>query len=324
MEDHDYNSEDYSYPIFDYNYNYHYDDCENCTLPEVNIFEDNPPFILELSLLVLSLLVGVPANIGVIYRVLKVDVRSITSTYILHRAVADLMFFIGNFFKVTGFFMAGWPFGDVMCKLVSALLQVPVFASAMFLALMNLDLFLVLKLDETQSKRKRQQVMRGGAASVWIITFVVAIPVYLYSYLHAERHRICWVIPLMTSIQRFTYLEIAILVFCCVCPLCICWITYIRYSKAFLSSESILGVIQRNKKLMLVLNLIFTVCQNLYWLSRSYQLPFSNSMGAVVMFVILHYCLELSLVLSAAYTFYSKSVKRAEPEEHPVAMALMS
>lgn len=321
MDYHDYTSEYYYFP-----YDYNDDECRNCTTAEADGHDHhNPLLTLEKSLLVLSLLVGVPANIAIIYRVTKPELRCITSTYILHRAVADLLFFIGDFFKVLGNFIGGWVFGDFMCRVMSGFLQVPVFASAMFLALMNVDLFIVLVRGKTQHKAKRQQVMRGGAAIVWTITFVVAIPVYIYSFLNADT-RSCWVIPLMITIQQLSFLEMAIFIFCYVCPLCLCWSCYARYSKApptSLTSECCETIV-RNKKMMLVLNSTFTVCQSVYWLSRSFPVPFHHSISSLVVFIILHYCLELSLVVSAVSTFYYKTVKKVQPAEPPIALPLVS
>ncbi|KAK4325363.1 hypothetical protein Pmani_004077 [Petrolisthes manimaculis] len=310
-------------------YDYHYDyGCLNCTFPTHEYSLANDPLLIqEIVLLILGVVVGVPGNIGVFYMVKsKPELRSITTTYILHRAVADSLFFNGDMIKLINYFMRHWKFGEIICKIYAALLQVPVFASTMFLVLMNVDLYLrLVQVKNQNNKAKRQQIMQVGAAGVWTITLVSAILVSIYSGLD-DNFETCWVLPVMVTAQQLSVLEISIMLLCYALPLALSWGFYAQYVKASstpLSSEDS-EASGKDKKLMLVLNVTFTVCQSLYWLSRSFLVPFHINMGTLVMFVILHYCLELSLVLSVVFTLYYKMLRRGQPENPHIALPLMS
>ncbi|KAK3864148.1 hypothetical protein Pcinc_030136 [Petrolisthes cinctipes] len=309
-------------------YDYHYDyGCLNCTFSEHEYgLADNPLLILEIVLLILGVVVGVPGNIGVFYMVKsKPELRSITTTYILHRAVADSLFFNGDMIKLVNYFMGHWKFGNIVCKIYAALLQVPVFASAMFLVLMNVDLYLMLvRVKNQNNKAKRQQMMRVGAAGVWTITLVSAILVFIYSGL-GYPNETCWVLPVMITAQQLSVLEISILLLCYALPLAVSWGFYAQYVKTPSTPLSLEGseASGRDKKLMLVLNVTFTACQSLYWLTRS-LVPFHFNLGTLVMFVVLHCCLELSLALSVVFTLYYKMLKRGQPENPHIALPLMS
>lgn len=82
--------------------------------------------------------------------------RTISSTdiYLLHLAVADLLFAVTlPFWAVDA--ISGWVFGDAMCKIISMLQEVNFYSAILLLACISIDRYLAIVYSAQTHKQKR-------------------------------------------------------------------------------------------------------------------------------------------------------------------------
>ncbi|XP_067890848.1 C-X-C chemokine receptor type 2-like [Heterodontus francisci] len=104
--------------------------------------------------------------------------RTISSTdiYLLHLAVADLLF-AGTlpFWAVDAIF--GWVFGDAMCKIISMLQEVNFYSGILLLACISIDRYLAIVYSTQTHKQKRPFLIKLVCAAVWVLAIALSLPV---------------------------------------------------------------------------------------------------------------------------------------------------
>ncbi|XP_078408869.1 C-X-C chemokine receptor type 2-like [Cetorhinus maximus] len=113
--------------------------------------------------------------------------RTISSTdiYLLHLAVADLLFAVTlPFWAVDA--ISGWVFGDAMCKIISMLQEVNFYSGILLLACISIDRYLSIAYFTQTHKQKRPFLIKLVCAAVWVVAIVLSLPIlykgeYTYS-----------------------------------------------------------------------------------------------------------------------------------------------
>ncbi|XP_020377453.1 C-X-C chemokine receptor type 1-like [Rhincodon typus] len=101
---------------------------------------------------------------------------SSTDTYLLHLAVADLLFAVTlPFWAVDA--VSGWMFGDAMCKIISMLQEINFYSGILLLACISIDRFLSIVYATQTHKQKRPFISQLVCAAVWLMAFVLSLPV---------------------------------------------------------------------------------------------------------------------------------------------------
>ncbi|XP_043550318.1 C-X-C chemokine receptor type 2-like [Chiloscyllium plagiosum] len=117
---------------------------------------------------------AVTGNI-IVMIVLLYNRRTISSTdiYLLHLAVADLLFAVTlPFWAVDA--VSGWVFGDAMCKIISMLQKVNFYSGFLFLACISIDHYLAT-IYSKQTYRWNRPFL--ACIAVWLLAILLSIPV---------------------------------------------------------------------------------------------------------------------------------------------------
>ncbi|XP_048454506.1 C-X-C chemokine receptor type 2-like isoform X2 [Rhincodon typus] len=121
--------------------------------------------------------------------VLLYDRRTISSTdtYLLHLAVADLLFAVTLPFWIVDA-ISGWVFGDAMCKIISMLQEINFYSGILFLVCITINRYLSIVHATQAQKQKRPFLIMLVCATVWLVSIALSLPVsYKGEYIHFER-----------------------------------------------------------------------------------------------------------------------------------------
>ncbi|XP_066303857.1 neuropeptide FF receptor 2-like [Branchiostoma lanceolatum] len=123
----------------------------------------------------------VVGNTLVCFVVIKIPrMRTVTNYFILNLAVSDLL--VGIFCMpatLADNVVMGWPFGDVMCRLVPFMSTASVVASVFTLLAIAVDRFYAVVLP-TKPKLK-VTAMTKGVITIWMFAIVVSLPLMIFN-----------------------------------------------------------------------------------------------------------------------------------------------
>ncbi|XP_075421902.1 somatostatin receptor type 5 [Ascaphus truei] len=126
--------------------------------------------------------VGLSGNTLVIYVVLRyAKMKTVTNIYILNLAVADVLYMLGLPFIATQNATFSWPFGTFLCRLVMTVDGINQFTSIFCLTVMSIDRYLAVVHPIKSTKWRRPRVAKLISAMVWTFSFLVVLPVIIFS-----------------------------------------------------------------------------------------------------------------------------------------------
>lgn len=140
-------------------------------------------FVIPLTIILLSvaLAVGLPGNSFVVWSILvKMRKRSVTALLVLNLAVADLAVLLTAPFFLHSVGRGTWVFGLAGCRLFHYVCGVSMYASVLLIAAMSLDRSLAVALPFVSQKFRTKSVVWWVLASIWVMSFLLAIPVIMY------------------------------------------------------------------------------------------------------------------------------------------------
>ncbi|CAN9506441.1 unnamed protein product [Ophioblennius macclurei] len=131
-----------------------------------------------------------------IYNTVRNRLKTMTDVYLLHLAVADLLFLCVLPFWVTDA-IKGWKFGIVACKFVSAIYKINFFSSMLLLTCISVDRYIaIVEVTKAQNfKKQRLFYSKLACCVVWFVSALLALPEFIFSQvkifpnqLHSCRH----------------------------------------------------------------------------------------------------------------------------------------
>ncbi|XP_061535212.1 somatostatin receptor type 5 [Phycodurus eques] len=163
--------------------------CALCALPNVSsdVVTQSVPFqgsstLLTAVISVTVFTVGLAGNSLAIYVVLRyAQMKRVTDIYILNLAIADELYIIGLPFLTTQNVLSYWPFGSFLCRLVMTADSMNQFTSIFCLTVMSVDRYLAVVHPIRGSKWRHPRVAKAVSAAVWAASFVVVLPVVIFS-----------------------------------------------------------------------------------------------------------------------------------------------
>ncbi|KAM3916744.1 somatostatin receptor type 5 [Leptodactylus fuscus] len=133
--------------------------------------------------------IGLSGNTLVIYVVLRyAKMKTVTNIYILNLAVADVLFMLGLPFLATQNAISYWPFGTFLCRLVLTVDGINQFTSIFCLTVMSIDRYLAVVHPIKSTKWRRPRVAKLISATVWTLSFLVVLPVVIFSDVQPDFH----------------------------------------------------------------------------------------------------------------------------------------
>ncbi|XP_067890855.1 C-X-C chemokine receptor type 2-like [Heterodontus francisci] len=167
---------DYLYDMFENYTDTEEDDFDPDMSPCTTIINESINTVLTVVYSLVCFL-AVTGNM-VVMVVILYNRRTISSTdiYLLHLAVADLLFAVTlPFWAVDA--ISGWVFGDVMCKIISILQEVNFYSGILLLACISIDRYLAIVYSTQTHKQKRPFVIKLVCAAVWLLAIILSLPV---------------------------------------------------------------------------------------------------------------------------------------------------
>ncbi|XP_068574486.1 somatostatin receptor type 5-like isoform X2 [Cebidichthys violaceus] len=136
---------------------------------------------------IIVFIVGLLGNTLVIYVVIRyTKMKTVTNLYILNLALADELYILGIPFLGTNSVLSYWPYGDFFCKLSMTVDAMSQFASTFCLTVMSIDRYLAVVHPIRSAKWRKPQVAKIFNAMVWVVSFLIVLPVTIYSNVQEE------------------------------------------------------------------------------------------------------------------------------------------
>lgn len=152
-----------------------------------NSFDKALPFSSKLSVATAIIyltvfIVGLLGNTLVIYVVVRyAKMKTVTNMYILNLAVADELYILGIPFLGTQSVLSYWLYGEFLCKVCMTADAMSQFTSIFCLTAMSIDRYLAVVHPIRSAKWRRPQVAKVFNCMVWVLSFLVVLPVTIYS-----------------------------------------------------------------------------------------------------------------------------------------------
>ncbi|XP_040918591.1 somatostatin receptor type 5-like [Toxotes jaculatrix] len=132
-------------------------------------------------------IVGFLGNTLVIYVVVRyTKMKTVTNMYILNLALADELYILGIPFLGTNSALSYWPYGDFFCKVCMTADAMSQFTSTFCLTVMSIDRYLAVVYPIQSAKWRKPQVAKVLNGMMWVVSFLIVLPVTIYSHVQEE------------------------------------------------------------------------------------------------------------------------------------------
>lgn len=102
--------------------------------------------------------------------------RTSTDIYLMHLAIADLLFSLTLPFWAIYINESNWVFGTFLCKLFSGVQEAAFYSCVFLLACISIDRYMAI-VKATRFLSKQHHVVRIVCVSVWLVAVVLSIPI---------------------------------------------------------------------------------------------------------------------------------------------------
>ncbi|XP_060066614.1 RYamide receptor-like [Ylistrum balloti] len=131
------------------------------------------------------IILSVGGNLTVCFIVFRARrMRTVMNFFIVSLAMSDLLMAILciPFTFVANLVLNYWPFGDLLCPIVTFLQSVTVFLSSFTLVAISMDRYIAIIYPLRQKMSKKQAFI--VIALIWCVAFLIPIPTALFSWTH--------------------------------------------------------------------------------------------------------------------------------------------
>ncbi|XP_054614520.1 somatostatin receptor type 5-like [Dunckerocampus dactyliophorus] len=262
-----------------------------------NMSEPLPFGVVTAVVYTIVFIVGLLGNTLAIFVVIRYSkMKTVTNMYILNLALADELYILGIPFLGTSSVLSYWPYGDFFCKVCMTADAMSQFTSTFCLTVMSIDRYLAVVHPIRSAKWRRPQVARIFSGMLWVVSFLVVLPVTIYSHVQEGLNtcNITWpemqnwwsvVFILYTSILGFFG------------PLLVISICYLLIVIKVRSAGVRAGVTKRRKserkvtRMVVIIVLVFVLCWMPFFTTNIvnlvYIIPENNATAAVYFFLVI-------------------------------------
>ncbi|XP_075896781.1 somatostatin-like receptor F_48D10.1 [Nelusetta ayraudi] len=264
--------------------------------------------------------VGLTGNTLTIYVMLRyAKMKTVTNIYILNLAVADELYIVGLPFLTTQNVLSYWPFGSFLCRVVMMADSMNQFTSIFCLTVMSIDRYLAVVHPIRSTKWRHPRVAKVVSAAVWAVSFVVVLPVVIFSDVQEKFHscNMIWPEPQDVWSTAFILYTATLGLFAPLLVICLCYLLIVIKVK---SSRARAGFTKRRRserkvtRMVVVIVVVFVLCWLPFFIINIVNLvviiPESSTTAGVYFFtVILSYA--NSCANPVLYGFLSDNLKQS-------------
>ncbi|XP_062295287.1 somatostatin receptor type 5-like [Scomber scombrus] len=287
----------------------------------VSVRTEQMPFnVFTAVVYTIVFILGLLGNTLAIYVVVRyAKMKTVTNMYILNLALADELYILGIPFLATNSLLSYWPYGDFFCKVCMTADAMSQFTSTFCLTVMSIDRYLAVVHPIRSAKWRKLQVAKVFNGMVWVVSFLIVLPVTIYSHVQEGFNtcNITWPEPQnLWSIVFILYTSILGFF----CPLVVISICYLVIVIKVRSAGVRAGLTKRRKserkvtRMVVVIVLVFVLCWLPFFTTNIVNLvhiiPENNATAAVYFLTVI-----LTYVNSCAnpvlYGFLSDKFKQS-------------
>ncbi|XP_019744215.1 somatostatin receptor type 5-like isoform X2 [Hippocampus comes] len=261
-----------------------------------NVMEPLPFRVIMGIVYSVVFIVGLLGNSLAIFVVIRyTKMKTVTDMYIFNLAVADELYILGIPFIATNSVLYYWPYGDFFCKVCMTADAMSQFMSTFCLTVMSIDRYLAVVHPIRSATWRRPQVAKIFSGMLWVVSFLVVLPVTIFSHVQEGFNtcNITWpemqnwwsvVFILYTSILGFFG------------PLLVISICYLLIVIKVRSAGVRAGVTKRRKserkvtRMVVIIVLVFVLCWMPFFTTNIVNLvhiiPENNATAAVYFFLV--------------------------------------
>ncbi|XP_066488673.1 C3a anaphylatoxin chemotactic receptor [Tiliqua scincoides] len=154
-----------------------------------SMYEYHEPSMLQnahrsagsLAIFSITFLLGLPGNGLVIWIIGLKMKRTVTTTWYLHLAVADLTCCLSLPFSIVALVSPDfWPFGWLLCKIIPSVIIFNMFASVFLLTTISIDRCLVVLKPVWCQNHRTLRLSSVVCSIVWLLAFIMSCPAFIY------------------------------------------------------------------------------------------------------------------------------------------------
>lgn len=274
--------------------------------------------VVSAVLHIIVFIVGLLGNSLVIYVVVRYTrMKTVTNLYILNLALADEIYILGIPFLCTHNVLSYWPFGGFLCKVYMTADIMSQFSSTFCLTVMSIDRYLAVVHPMKTHKWRKPQVAKILNALMWVVSFIIALPVAFFSNIQ-EGFNSCNITWPNTLWSNVFILYTAILgFFGPVVVICLCYLLLVIRVRSAGARAGLTRLRQSERKvtrMVVIIVLVFVLCWLPFFTTQIVNLVYTipeNNIVATVYFI----TVILTYVNSAAnpilYGFLSNNFKQS-------------
>ncbi|XP_061892614.1 somatostatin receptor type 5-like [Entelurus aequoreus] len=242
-------------------------------------------------------IVGLLGNTLAIFVVIRYSkMKTVTNMYILNLALADELYILGIPFLATNSVLSYWPYGDFFCKVCMTADAMSQFTSTFCLTVMSIDRYLAVVHPIRSAKWRRPQVAKIFSGMLWVVSFLVVLPVTIYSHVQEGLNtcNITW--PEMQNLWSVVFiLHTSILGF--FGPLLVITICYLLIVIKVRSAGVRAGVTKRRRserkatRMVVIIVVVFVFCWMPFFTTNIvnlvYIIPENNVTATIYFFLVI-------------------------------------
>uniref|UniRef100_A0A8C2C6I2 G-protein coupled receptors family 1 profile domain-containing protein n=1 Tax=Cyprinus carpio TaxID=7962 RepID=A0A8C2C6I2_CYPCA len=158
--------------------------CQNC-FNELRNFTR----VSSLVFFYLTLILGIPGNVFVMYVAGLKMKRTVNTVGFLNLAIADFLCCLLTLYYVTKSAFGYWPYGSIMCKIFPFIMFITMFASVFTLNLISLDRFVQVMTPVWAQNHRSLFIARLSCAAAWILASILSLPFMMLRETYTENNK---------------------------------------------------------------------------------------------------------------------------------------